>query len=170
MGKTIKLKIGDDSGFIAIINSERYSSYVDENWEVTQLFNHFVSEMNKDHIIIWATGYENEWTVEFCYEASMKEAFREFTKTIMVTNGELFLTNYEDLTMAAQFKKEKVPAKHNADLSIKLDNGIYHFTVRQMFDPNDYDYEHSGNTNFEIVIKTNVSQTSISEEVFWRTN
>lgn len=62
---TIKLKITDDSGFIAIVNADKYNSFVDENWELPQLLNRFVDEMNKDALIIWATGSENKWIVEF---------------------------------------------------------------------------------------------------------
>jgi hypothetical protein len=72
---------------------------------------------------------------------SNQKAFREFSKSIDVTKGQLFSTNYEDLTMAAQFDEEKIPAKHNSELFIKLDNGKYNFLVRQMFDTENYDYK-----------------------------
>ena len=50
-----RLKITDDSGFLAIINSESYKSFVDEDWELIQLMNHFITEMNNKNIIFWAT-------------------------------------------------------------------------------------------------------------------
>jgi hypothetical protein len=165
-----KLKITDDSGFIAIVNADKYNSFVDENWELTQLLNRFVDEMNKDALIIWATGSENEWTVEFFDRPSNKKAFREFQKSITVTTGQFFLTNYEDLTMAAQFNTEKIPADHNSDLCIKLDNGNYNFTIRQMFDPDDYDYESKGKTNFEIIMQADTNSKQKVDSVFWWTN
>lgn len=74
-----------------------------------------------------------------------------------MTGGQFFLTNYEDLTMAAQFETEKIPAVHNSDLCIKLDNGNYNFTIRQMFDPEDYEYEPKGKTNFEIIMQADTN-------------
>jgi hypothetical protein len=44
--KDTRFKITDDSGFLAIVNPHKYNSFVDENWELPQLFNHFVNEMN----------------------------------------------------------------------------------------------------------------------------
>ena len=50
------LTIADDSGFIAIANCDKYISFIDENWELPQLITHFVDEMNKQSLIVWATG------------------------------------------------------------------------------------------------------------------
>lgn len=61
----IKLNITDDSGFIAIVNADKYFSFVDENWNLPQLLNHFVDQMNKQTLIIWTTGLQNTWTIIF---------------------------------------------------------------------------------------------------------
>ena len=166
---TKKLKITDDSGFLAIVNSDTYKSFVDENWELTQLMKHFVDETNNKNIIFWATGSSYEWTVSFVDKSSNKKAFREFTSTINVTNEKLYLTNYEDLTMSAQFEDTKIPAKHNSDLIIKLENGLYNLTIRQLFDPEDYDYEADGKVNFEIVMQKTEKETEKIEKIYWWT-
>ncbi len=165
-----RLKITDDSGFLAIINSESYKSFVDENWELIQLMNHFITEMNNKNIIFWATGMQNKWTVTFVHESpSDKKSFREFTSTINVTNERFYLTNYEDLTMSAQFEDTKMPAKHNSDLTIKLENGLYNLTIRQLFDPEDYDYEADGKVNFEIVMQKTEIETEKIDKIYWWT-
>ena len=153
MNFSTPLTITDDSGFLAIVNSDKYQSFVDSDWELHQLFSRFVDEMNNGNLIIWATGYENEWTVIFLDKPSDHVAFREFSKSIHVTNGKLFLTNYEDLTIAAQFQEEKIPQEGNAELCINLGNGKYDFTIRQLFDPDDNDYVAQEKTNFEIIIQ-----------------
>ena len=164
------LAITDDSGFLAIVNADEYKSFVDSQWELPQLFNHFVDEMNNDNLIIWATGYENDWTVTFLDKPSDEVAFREFSKTIEVTNGKLFLTNYEDLTMAAQFPHEKIPQRHNADLFINIDNGKYEFTIRQLFDPKDFGYVAQERTNFEVIMAADSEkQPPRFDKVFWWT-
>jgi hypothetical protein len=78
------------------------------------------------------------------------------------------LTNYEDLTMAAQYNDEKIPAQYNADSYIDLDNGRYEFQIRQLFDPEDYSYEPEGHVNFEIVVQANLNKkTQQVNKVFW---
>jgi len=162
------LKITDDTGFLAIVNADKYHSFVGAEWELIQLKDRFVDEMNNNNLIIWATGHENEWNVIFLDKPSENIPFREFSKTIHVTNGKLFLTNYEDLTMAAQFQEEKIPQTHNAELYINLDDGMYEFTIRQLFDPGDYDYIAQETTNFEVVIRPSFTEERPkTDKVFW---
>ena len=162
--------ITDDSGFLGIVNTDKYNSFVSEDWQLTQLFSRFIEEMNSDNLILWSTGAANAWTVEFVNEASDTTSFREFYKTLEVTNGKIFLTNYEDLTMAAQYDDEKLPAKHNSELSVNLHNGRHVFQVRQLFDPEDFNYEPQEKVNFEIVVHADKSEkTQQVDKVFWWT-
>jgi len=162
--------ITDDSGFLAIVNADKFNSFINEQWDLLQLLNRFVDEMNKEHLIIWATGLENKWTVDFTNKPTNKKAFREFSKPIEVTDGQLFLTNYEDLTMAAQFADEKIPSTQNANLYIQLDNGKYEIAVRQLFDPTNYEYEEEEIVNFEIVIQPDRKREGQRvDKVFWWT-
>ena len=163
-----KLTISDDSGFLAIVNPGKYNSFVDENWELPQLFNRFIEEMNNDNLIIRATGLENNWTVNFVAAPSDESSFREFSKTIKVTNNKLCLANYEDLTMTAQFRGETLPIKNHANLFIALDNGNYEFTIRQLFDPNNEEYIAGNKTNFEVVVQSITrSESNKVEGIFW---
>ena len=149
----MKCKITDDSGFLALVDSNAYSTFVKENWELDLLFNHFVSEMNKGCFIIWQTNNLGGgfWNCEFLQEKTNKKSTREFSSKIKITDGKLYLTNFEDLTMAASYPEQKIPASHNSDLHYELDNGVYNITVRQLFDPNDY--ENEVEVNFEFVIE-----------------
>lgn len=169
--KPITLKVTDDSGLMAIVNAEKYNSFVDADWQLTELMQRFVDEMNNYNLIIWSTGLENNWIVNFMDEPSDNKAFREFSKAIEVTDGQLYLTNYEDLSYVAQFEDEILPRRHNNDLFIKLDNGEYMLTIRQMFDPDDYDYETDENVGFEIIVQTKKQKKEeLVREVFWWTN
>ena|SRR5579859_3399397 len=145
-------KITDDSGFLALVNADRYSSFVQEDWDFHGLLDHFIVQMNEQNLVIWGTGIENLWKVDILDAPSGKPAFREFTQTIDVTDGRLYLTNYEDLTMAAQFSNERLPANHNADACISLPNGSYELTVRQMGDPSDLKLNMS-DLSFEILVR-----------------
>ena len=170
MKNSTTLTITDDSGFIGIVNTDNFKSFVSEDWELSQLFKHFIDEMNSDNLILWSTSSENVWTISFVGKPSDKKSFREFYKTIEVTNKRVFLTNYEDLTMAAQYEDEKIPANHNADLYLQLDNGRHEFQVRQLFDPEDYEYDPKGKVNFEIIVQTDIpKQVQQIDKVFWWT-
>jgi hypothetical protein len=161
-------KITDDSGFLAIVNADRYKSFVHEDWELHELMDHFIAEMNNDNLIIWATGLENYWAVAFLTAPSPKPTFREFTKTIEVTAGRLYLTNYEDLTMVAQFADEKLPPTHQEDKYIDLPNGRYSLTIRQLYDPVHIDPDVPDAIHFEIIaIPAAASAIDPIEKIFW---
>jgi len=62
---------------------------------------------------------------------------------------------------------EKIPSKQNANLYIKLDNGKYEITVRQLFDPAAYEDEEK--VNFEIVIEPDIKkEVQRVDKVFWQ--
>lgn len=164
---TKKLEISNDSGFLAIVNSDTYQSFVGEDWQFSQLMKHFIDEMNNLNIIFFATGSQSNGIIALVEKSSNKKAFREFTSTIKVTDRKLYLTNYEDLTMSAQFEDIKIPAKHNADLIIKLENGLYDLTVRQLFDPEEDDTRLVGKINFEIVIQRTEKETDKINQIYW---
>jgi len=50
--------ISDDSGFLALVNVERYKSFVSSNWSAQKLHQHFKEQSRAQTIFIWATGGE----------------------------------------------------------------------------------------------------------------
>ncbi|SHM14423.1 hypothetical protein [Mucilaginibacter sp. OK098] len=170
----MRLKINDDDGFIALVNNANYKGFVDDDWQFDQLMTHFVDQMNVGNIVVWQTSNNGggNWLVSFQGQPSSIQAFRQFEQLINVTTGELFLTNYSDLTMAAQFSDASIPAAHNTALKIRLDNGWYKLTVRQLFDPDNnlqyFDIETDENISFEIIIAPSLEfvQQPVSD-VYW---
>lgn len=161
-------KVPDDSGFSAIVNADQYTSFVKRDWQFNDLKSHFAEAMNNESLIIWGTGMEGDWAVRFVDKASTSRAFREFDRTIRVTKGGLHLTNYEDLSMAAQFEDRKIPAMHRSDLFVPMDNGRYELTIRQMFDPNKPQAKWPDDVNFEVVVKkAEVNQGSKVDTIIW---
>ena len=147
------MQIIDNDGFLAIVGSSKFNSFLTEDWELDQLMNHFVEQMNQGHFLIWRTGYEGgTWNVDFVFERSDADSYREFEATIEVTNEKLFLTEYADLTMAASYPEQKIPSTHNSNLYFELLNGLYSVTVRQLFNPELDDERLELKTNFEIVL------------------
>jgi len=145
------LQITDDSGFLGIANFDKYNSFISKEWDFEIIKERIVSEINAHNLLFWETGLEGFWKVRIDDQPSDKDSFREERGVIEISNRKLFLTNYESLTMAAQFEKIKLPEKHLEGLFVELDNGKYMVKFRQMFDPRadkiDWDQVH-----FEIVI------------------
>jgi hypothetical protein len=163
------LKITDDSGFIAIVNPAKYNSFLSADWNFEQLRERFIDEMNKETLIIWSTGVEGEWNMQLLENPSGKTSFREFEKTIEVTDGQLCFINYEDLSMAAQFEDVQIASEQDDSRSIKIANGKYIILVRQLFNPAIYQEEQLENVHFEIIIKQagmNSGKSKIAN-IFW---
>ncbi len=65
----------------------------------------------------------------------------------------MLLTNYESLTMAAQFSDVTLPEKHQVELLVPLADGHYNCTVKQMFDPEREESAGHGETDFIIEVQ-----------------
>ena len=42
-----------DTNFIGLANAAKYKSFVDEDWELDSLLQHFGDEMNQGHILVF---------------------------------------------------------------------------------------------------------------------
>jgi len=165
----MKYQLFDEDGIIGIVNGDRYEGYISKDWELEELTGLFVQQMNEQNLIVWkAADYGNDWNIDVLDKASANQAFRTLKKTIEVTSGELYLIDYTALTMMAQYENSTVKKEGKDNQKIKLENGIYNVTVRQMFDPEE-DYEGDENENaihFELIFNKQ-TQTSTTGEVFW---
>ena len=155
---TQKLKIITDGSIIAIANTKKYNETLSNqtNWTWRQ-FNNFILETNKDNLVVFDTSWENEWTVEFLINIETDKAyFRKFEQSIEVTDQKLYLINWTDLTSSLQFEDTKLPDEINKDLKIDLENGFYKVVVKQLFNPEDYEYISENKINFivEFIIQS----------------
>lgn len=164
------LEISDDSGFMGIANYDKYKSYLKPNWDFEMIKERIISEMNSHNLLFWGTGMGNKWRVKIDVMPSKKEAFREDRGVIEITNGKLYLTNYETLTMGAKFEKIKLPEKHHEDLFIKLENGKYMVKFRQMNNPENHNSKPE-DFDFEVVLMKIVNMPEIYlnnfKKIFW---
>jgi len=160
----MELQVYDENGIFSIVNIQNYQSFVDDDWSLEQLINHFVIQMNKQTCIVWQVSNEGggDWILQILENKSEKNSFRECTKTIEVTNNVLHFVNYTNLTMAAQFIDNKI----STDWKIELENGYYEITIRQMFNP--YDYEIEQEEVFEVIPRQiTLENLNKVEQVFW---
>lgn len=163
-------EITDDSGFIGIANYHRYQSFLSEDWDFEMIRKKIIDAINSHQMLFWATGYENTWKVNIVEESSKKIAYQEARGVIEVTDGKLYLTNYESLTMAAQFSKIQLPEQHHQHLFIAIENGKYMVKFRQLFNPELFNAS-SKEIHFEIVIQKIMSMPEIYnnnvDEIYW---
>lgn len=129
------LDIPDDSGFLALVDPDAYRSFVGEDWTFEQLMAHFTAQMRERRMLIWRSGAENLWRVQVRLSTSAINGYRELTGPLTITNGRLLLTNYERLTMAAQFEDVALPEPENMDMLIPVPSGHYRCRIVQIDDP-----------------------------------
>ena len=163
-----RLEIYDGSGFIGLVNIELYKTFINEDWELLEVLDRFKDETNNKHCAIWNTGTQNLMSIHIINEFTSKQAFREFKTQIKVTNKYLYLVNYDDLTMCAQYSDEKLPSDLNANLKLELENGIYDMEVRQLFNPENYTLENYPDPCFEIKLQLTKTEVDLKfEKVIW---
>lgn len=142
-----------DTNFIGVVNPTEYRTFVDHDWELDTLLQRFVDEMNQGNIIVLQMtneGIEYSWKVEVQIEVKPKEqeCFRKAKGYIRVTDNQLFLVDYDCLTMAAQFEDEQVPDKNCSSYKIELENGLYEVNFVQYYNVDED--EHYGSKEVDI--------------------
>ena len=167
---TQKLNIIADGSIIAIANTKKYNETLSNqtNWTWKQ-FNNFILETNKENLIVFDTSWENEWTFEFLVDnETEKTYFRKFEQSIEVTDQKLYFINWTDLTSSLQFEDTKLPDELNKDLKIDLENGFYKVVIKQLFDPEDYEYDPENKINFIVEFFLQSENPNIqSEKIMW---
>ncbi len=132
------VQVTDDTGFLALVDPDAYETLIEEDWSREQLFAHFQAQMEAKRLLIWRTGSENTWRVQVWLSKFAGSGLREVTGPIVATRGRLLLTNYESLTMVAQFRDEKLPQVHEEDQVIDGRSGEYCCRIIQMGDGGSY--------------------------------
>ena len=167
---TQKLKIITDGSIIAIANTKKYNETLSNqtNWTWRQ-FNNFILETNKDNLVVFDTSWENEWTVECLINIETDKAyFRKFEQSIEVTDQKLYLINWTDLTSSLQFKDTKLPDEINKEIKFDIENGFYKVVVKQLFNPEDYEYEAENKINFIVELFSQSENPNVkADSIIW---
>jgi hypothetical protein len=162
-------EVADDSGFLAVVVPKAYSAFVARDWKLDQLFNHFRHQMARQVLLIWGTGLEGIWKVDVRVGRSSIQGFREVAGPLHVDGGAILVTNYESLTMAAQFTDVRLPEEHQEDQLVSLADGDYSCRIIQMFDPEGEEPENEGEADFVIEFSQPETLPAIWSDVPWFT-
>lgn len=161
MNTRLSLEITDDSGFLALVDPDAYTGFVDAEWAYSQLIEHFKTKMRVHQLLIWRTGRENTWRIEITTVPTDVKGFRQVTGSMFVSHDRLLVTNYESLTMAAQFKDLTLPEPHQRGLVFSVPSGAYRCRIIQVYDPETPDKQRQANQPdfiIELVPSKNVSE------------
>jgi hypothetical protein len=161
------LEVTDDSGFLAVVVPASYEGFVEVDWQFDQLFRHFVAQMTRRSLLIWGTGLEGFWRVDVRRRRSLVRGFREVVGPIRVAGGAVLVTNYEALTMAAQFWDVRLPERHQQSLLVEFPDGEYDCRVVQMFDPCESESAGPGKPDFILEFSRTTGNRSEWSEVPW---
>lgn len=121
----------DDDGFFCLVAPDTYSGFVDEDWELEHLLTHFAGQMNAGSLFVaypgpYAPG-EEVVVVDRDLDAPV---LREAVGAVHVGPGGLWVTDYTQLTMAAQFDDE-APTIPGA-LRVPIPEGWHRVDLRQV--------------------------------------
>jgi len=165
-----KIDIIDDDGIIALANIQTYNATLNfrEKWTWRELNEHLLDK-NKESLFVFSTGREDEWTLKFLInEESNKSFFRKTEQYLEVTDNVLYVISWGDLTCTLQFPDTLLPDDSNKDLKVKISNGLYRVVVKQLFDPEDYEYDAENKVNFivELFLVKSTNKNKI-ESIVW---
>lgn len=164
-----------DTNFIGVANPKEYTSFVSKNWDVDDLlFKHIAAEMRNGHILFFQMtkeGIEHSWNVDVLFESDEVETtcFRKALGYIKVTDHELFLVDYDCITMAAQFEKHKVPDKNCSKYKIEIPNGVYKVEMHQYYNVDEDEY--TGSDKRDVLLNFSKAEefSPIADKIFWCT-
>ena len=161
------LEIPDDSGFLALIVTATYESFVAENWDSELLRSHFRRQMARHSMLIWGTGLEGMWRVDLRVDGPDARGFREVSGHLRVEGGSVIVTSYDSLTMAAQFADETLPQAHERDQLVELPDGDYACRVVQMFDPDECESAEGESADFVVLLSETTRSVQAWSEIPW---
>jgi hypothetical protein len=161
------LEVTDDSGFLALVVPAAYETFVASDWTLDQILAHFKTQMARHSLLIWGTGLEGFWKVDVRQTKAKVKGFREVTGPLHVVGESLLLTNYESLTMAAQFKDVTLPERDQQDLVVSLPDGNYTCRIIQMFDPKQEESAGDGQPDFVVEMQKGTLQAMTWENIPW---
>lgn len=161
--------VTDDSGFLALIAPDAYQSFVCLDWEFNQLIERFKQQMKDHHLLIWGTGREDIWKVSVQLDSDLEpDGNRHVTGSIHASAGQLCVTNYEALTMAASYEHIRLPKLPSHGKVFSVPEGMLNCTICQIRDP-ELEKSESEDVDFLILLSSKPEAISTWTSIPWFT-
>lgn len=124
----------DADGFVTLVCPGMYSGFVDEDWTLNQVLARFTEQMNKASLFVAYLGPDfADRCLRVSDAALPTTALREVSGVVNVGEQGLWLTDYAQLTMAAQFRDELPVRNHHVRLPVS--SGLHRLTLRKLAPP-----------------------------------
>ncbi|NQX27862.1 hypothetical protein HQQ81_10975 [Microbacteriaceae bacterium VKM Ac-2854] len=121
----------DSDGFVCLVAPDRYTGFVDEDWTLTALLERFVEQMNARALFVAYPGPDViDEPLALVAGAVSERTTRAASGLIEVGAGGLWVTDYTQLTMAAQYADERPIAGYSARLPVEP--GVYVVTLQEI--------------------------------------
>lgn len=144
----------DSDGFVCLVVPDDYRGFVDEDWTLADLLARFVEQMNAGTLFVAYAGDEAADSPLTMVADAPEPAVREVSGVVLVGAGGLWLTDYTQLTMAAQFADEGPVASYGQHLAVAP--GSYLVTLSELEDE-----EHT------LAIRPHVGDSPVQDRVPW---
>lgn len=128
------LELQDDACFMGLVNADRYPAFLHPDTDFEALQQQIQQHSKRGSILVWGTSLPNHWCIRITDQPSSAPARRQLEGTLEVTDGGLYLVNYQHLLDAAQYEDDPIDAPFRKRYRIPLPNGHYKVHVRQLFD------------------------------------
>lgn len=123
----------DEDGFFVLVDREAYQSFVALDWTLDVLDAHIARQRAAGRIAVVFLGQEHaDAPVDILAEPSARPSTRELRSALVVGDGGSWVTDYTDLTMAAQYDDEPVVPRPQEATHVLLPAGRYAVTIRRL--------------------------------------
>lgn len=104
----------DEDGFVCIVAPETYEGFVDEDWTLDSLLARFVEQTNRGSLFVAYPGPDHAHSrLTLATVPPETRSAREASGIVQVGSAGLWLTDYTQLTMAAQFSDQPPIANYS---------------------------------------------------------
>lgn len=123
----------DEDRFVALVCPHVYAGYVGDDWTLAQITGRFVEQMSAQTLFVAHPGADLACEpLRISNRPSPIAANREASNVLQVESDGLWLTDYTQLTMAAQSFDAPPVADHHTLVPVSAGN--YRVTLRQLTD------------------------------------
>ncbi|NKS56246.1 hypothetical protein GS504_01280 [Rhodococcus hoagii] len=130
----------DEDGFVCLVAAGAYDGFVGTDWELDELLKRFAEQMSRGALFVAYAGPDAaDGELRIVAEASSQRATRE-TAGVIDAADDVWLTDYAQLTMAAQFDDER-PQSDDPESRLPVPAGRYRILLREIASNDDPVFE-----------------------------
>ena len=164
------LEVTDDSGFLAVVVPSAYRGDRGSRLAVGPTPGTFSTTDVATVIADLGHRFGGCWRVDVKFGELSINGFREQSGPLTVVGGAILITNFESLTMAAQYESVMLPESHQEIMLVNVPDGDYCCRVVQMFNPEQEESARRANADFVLHFSRPETMPAVWAEIPWFTH